>query len=187
MTTIIGLPSPEDSDVDAPVVSEVEFEGFAGDMDLTGLPVLSTLALAQERIEHYCRVAFTPRRAEETLTADNGYALTTWPRVIEVETVDEEETGTGPFADGRVPLTDGEHAVVYVHGYPEPPLAIKRAVCLLARHYLIEDPTDIDYRATHKTTEMASWSLITPGVRGAIFPIPEVNEIVSTYRYIAIT
>jgi hypothetical protein len=171
---------------DDPIVSVAEFEDFAGDMDLDGLPVESTLALSQERIEHYCRVAFTPRQVEETLTADNGSALTTWPRVIEVETVDGEASGIGPFADGVIPLAAGEHTVVYSHGYPEPPLAIKRAVCLLTRHYLIEDPTDIDFRATHKTTEMASWSLITPGVRGAIFPIPEVNEIVSTYRYLAI-
>jgi hypothetical protein len=141
--------------------------------------------LAEARIEDACGVAFTPRTITETVTSNNGWALFSKPRVIELLTVDGEATNTGPYIDGRVPLASGEHEVSYTYGWEEPPLPIKRAVKLLARHILTVDPSDFDERATSKVTEMAAWSLVTPGVRGAIFPLPEVNQIVSDYSYAA--
>jgi hypothetical protein len=141
--------------------------------------------LAEARIEDACGVAFTPRSITETVNSNNGWALFSKPRVIELLTVDGEATNTGPYIDGRVPLASGERLVEYTYGWEEPPLPIKRAVKLLARHILTVDPSDFDERATSKVTEMAAWSLVTPGVRGAIFPLPEVNQIVSDYSYAA--
>lgn len=167
------------------IVEVAEFESFAP--DLAGdARIEDTLALAAERIEHYCNVKFTPQVYTETLTGVSGFAVTSWPKVISIDEIDGEASTLGPFDDGRFPLADGEHSVTYTHGYETSPLTIKRAVCLLTRHYLIEDPTDIDFRATSKTTELAAWSLVTPGMRGAIFPVPEVNEIVAAYRYVSL-
>jgi hypothetical protein len=140
--------------------------------------------LAEARIEDACGVSFTPKVATEEVESVNGWALFPHPRVIQVQEVDGETVNTGPYRTGRVPLNTGTHTVTYTHGWEEPPLPIKRAVKLLTRHMLSVDPTDFDERATSKTTELAAWSLVTPGFRGAIFPIPEVNQIVSDYAFV---
>lgn len=168
------------------LVTTAEVEDFIADvglLDLDAQKIQETRDVAIARIEDACGVAFVEREDVEIATGRDGYALLSRPRVIEVLKIDNVAIGEGPYPEGRIPLEDGDHSVLYRHGYEETPLPIKRAVLLLTRHYLTIDPTDIDERATSKTTEMASWSLVTPGVRGAIFPIPEINQIVSDYSY----
>lgn len=169
-----------------PLVTVEEVESFIADVGLLDLDsdrLEETRDVATVRIEDACHVAFTEREAVETVTGVDGFALLSRPRVIEVLKVDNVAVGEGPYPDGRIPLEDGAHSVLYRHGWEETPLPIKRAVLLLTRHYLTIDPTDFDERATSKSNEIASWSLVTPGVRGAIFPIPEINQIVSDYGY----
>ena len=169
-----------------PVVTVQEVEAFVSDVGLLDLDqdrIEDFRDVATARIEDACHVAFTEREAVETVTAENGFALLSRPRVIQVLKVDNVADGGGPYPTGRIALDDGEHSVLYRHGWEETPLPIKRAVLLLTRHYLTIDPTDFDERATSKSNEIASWSLVTPGVRGAIFPLPEVNQIVSDYAY----
>lgn len=169
-----------------PLVTVEEIEAFISDVGLDDFdesPLESTRDVATARLEDACGVAFTERETTEQATGRDGFALLTWPRVTQVVSVDDEAVGTGPFPTGRIPLDDGDHSVVYRHGWTETPLPIKRAVLILTRHYLLVDPTDFDERATSKSNEVASWTLVTPGVRGAIFPIPEVNQIVSDYAY----
>ena len=169
-----------------PLVTVGEVEAFVADVGLLDLDsdlIEDTRDVAAARIEDACHVAFTEREAVEIATGVDGFALLSRPRVIEVLKVDNVAVGDGPYPDGRIPLEVGDHSVLYRHGWEETPLPIKRAVLLLTRHYLTIDPTDFDERATSKSNEIASWSLVTPGVRGAIFPIPEVNQIVSDYSY----
>ena len=181
-------PSVPDSPFTAePLVTIEEVEAFISDVGLLDLDadrIKDFRDVAEVRIEDACGVAFTEREAVENATGVDGFALLSRPRVIEVDKVDNVAVGTGPYPDGRIPLEVGEHSVLYHHGWEETPLPIKRAVLLLTRHYLTIDPTDFDERATSKANEVASWSLVTPGVRGAIFPIPEVNQIVSDYSYV---
>lgn len=170
-----------------PIVSVSEVEDFISDIGLRDIDediIDQTREMALARLEDACGVAFVPQTRTEQVTGSNGFGLTEMPRVIEVVTVDGISDGSGPYPDGRIPLEEGTHTVVYEHGWEVPPLPIKRAVLLLIRHYLTIDPTDFDERATSKTTEMAAWSLVTPGVRGAIFPIPEINQIVHDYAYV---
>lgn len=165
-------------------VSEIEeFIADVGLLDLDADKIEDTRDMATARIEDACGVAFVEREAVEIATGRDGFALLSRPRVIEVLKIDNVSAVSGPYPEGRIPLEDGDHSVLYRHGHETTPLPIKRAVLLLTRHYLTTDPTDFDERATSKTTEMASWSLVTPGVRGAIFPIPELNQIVSDYSY----
>lgn len=169
-----------------PIVTLAEAHTFVDDyLDTTPSDEVlqDAVDLASERIEKACRVAFTPREVTATVESINGWALCDHPMVIRLLTVDGEEVDTGPYVSGNLPMAAGTREITYTHGYETPPLAIKRAVLLLTRHLLIEDPTDFDSRATHKVTEMASWSLVTPGVRGAMFPIPEVNQIVSDHAF----
>jgi hypothetical protein len=181
------IPSVPDDEWEAdPVVTVEEVEAFVSDvglLDLDADKIAETRDVATARIEDACGVAFVERETVEVATGRDGFALLTQPRVTEVVKVDNVAVDEGPYPEGRIPLEDGPHSVLYRHGWTETPLPIKRAVLLLTRHYLTVDPTDIDERATSKSTEMASWSLVTPGVRGAKFPIPEVNQIVSDYAY----
>lgn len=141
--------------------------------------------LATSRLEDECRCAFVPREKTETVEAYNGTAILSMPLVISIEQIDGVAATGGPYPDGLIPLTgDGNHTVKYTHGHEEVPVPIKRAVLLLIQDYLSIDPSDLDRRATSKVTEMASWALVTPGVRGAVFPIPEVNQIIKNYAFI---
>ena len=180
-------PSVPDAEfVPDPLVTVEDVEAFVADVGLLDLDtdkIEETRDVAVARIEDACGVAFVEREDVDIVTTRDGYALLSRPRVIEIVKVDNVAIGDGPYPDGRVPLDDGDHSVLYRHGWEVTPLPIRRAVLILTRHYLTTDPTDFDERATTKTTEMASWSLVTPGVRGAIFPIPEVNQIVSDYSY----
>lgn len=180
-------PSVPDAEfVPDPLVTVEEVEAFVSDVGLIDLDadkIEETRDVAIARIEDACGVAFVEREDVEIATGRDGYALLARPRVTEIVKVDNVAVGDGPYADGRIPLDDGDHSVLYRHGWIQTPLPIRRAVLILTRHYLTVDPTDFDERATSKTTEMASWNLVTPGVRGAIFPIPEVNQIVSDYSY----
>jgi len=169
-----------------PVVSVADVEEFIADiglLDLDSDKIQETRDVATARIEDACGVAFVERETVEIATGRDGFALLSKPRVIEVLKIDNVSAVSGPYPEGRIPLDDGDHSILYRHGWEVTPLPIKRAVLLMTRHYLTTDPTDFDERATSKSTEMASWSLVTPGVRGAIFPIPEVNQIVSDYSY----
>jgi hypothetical protein len=171
---------------EAAIVTVAEVEAFVADIGLTGLAstdITDARDLATARLEDACRCSFTPRETTETVEGVNGWALLGHPLVSEVLTIDGVAENTGPYPAGRIPLAGGEHEVTYRYGHETAPLPIKRAVLLLTRHMLTVDPTDFDERATSKTTEMAAWSLVTPGFRGAIFPIPEVNQIVSDYAF----
>lgn len=182
----ITISEPNESFEPEPLVTVEEVEAFISDIGLVDLDeavIENARDTATARLEDACGVAFTERERQELATGRNGFALLEMPRVIRVLEVDNEEIDEGPYPDGLVPLEDETHSVLYRHGWEVTPLPIKRAVLLLTRHYLTTDPTDFDERATSKTTEMAAWSLVTPGVRGAIFPIPEVNQIVSDYSY----
>lgn len=169
-----------------PLVTVEEIEAFVSDVGLDDIDesvLLSNRDVATARIEDACGVAFSERETVEIATGRDGYALLSQPRVIQVLKIDNVAAVSGPYPAGRIPLDDGEHSVLYRHGWTETPLPIKRAVLLMTRHYLLIDPTDFDERATSKSNDIASWTLVTPGVRGAIFAIPEVNQIVSDYAY----
>lgn len=169
-----------------PLVTVGEVEDFVSDVglhDLDSDKIEDLRDVASARIEDACHVAFSEREAVETVTGQDGFALLSHPRVLDVLKVDNVAVNEGPYPDGRIPLDDGDHSVLYRHGWEDTPLPIKRAVLILTRHYLLVDPTDFDERATSKSNEIASWTLVTPGVRGAIFPIPEVNQIVRDYAY----
>jgi hypothetical protein len=168
-----------------PIVTLEEVQDFLSqdvEVDAGDDAIGTAITIVTETLEDACRCAFTPRTKTQTVEATSGTAVLE-PMVIEVTQVDESPASLGPFASGVVPLVDGVHTVTYTHGHQLPPARIKRAALLLIRHLLSVDPSDFDARATHKVTEMASWSLITPGVRGAKTPLPEVNQIIADYSF----
>lgn len=90
-------------------------------------------------------------------------------------------TGSGIWRDTRWPAGAENVVVGYEYGEDQPPLRVKNAVLLLAKQWLIEGP--IDQRATSMTATEAGGTiqLLTPGVRGVVFGIPEVDATLEAY------
>ena len=72
--------------------------------------------------------------------------------------------------------------VAYEHGHDAPPLRAGPGVLALAKRLLVEGP--FDDRATSLTTNAGTFTYVTPGVRGAVFDIPELNALVEQYGHV---
>jgi hypothetical protein len=157
-------------------------------------------AIATREIEGACAVAFRPRYGKELLDGSGGQELLLrQPQLLRLlkvsidgEDLSEEELGeltldpasllvrTGGWPVGRANIE-----VAYVHGY-ESFSPAKLPVRDLAAYLLTESPTDWNERATSVSTEYGSYSLVTPGVRGASFPLPSVNAFVEDNRFVSV-
>jgi hypothetical protein len=70
--------------------------------------------------------------------------------------------------------------VTGVFGYQEVPGLVKQAVVEGVRHSLVE--SRIDARAQSITSEDGTAQLVTAGVRGALFSLPALNQVVQMYK-----
>lgn len=143
----------------------------------------AAVELATRTLVDACRCEFEPTITTEAVIATDGRALLRWPLVISVDEVDGDPATISATRSGEIEIETGSHTVKYTHGHAAVPPRIKRACLLLVRHLVKIDPTDWDSRSTFKSNELASWSLVTPGVRGAVTSIPEVNQTIADYRF----
>ena len=67
-----------------------------------------------------------------------------------------------------------------VFGYAQVPGLVRQAVAEGVRHALVE--SRIDARAQSITSEDGTAQLVTAGVRGALFSIPALNQVVQMYK-----
>lgn len=167
--------------------------------------------IATRAIESACGVAFRPRFGREILdgprpseplllrqprllrvlrilvdgealggTYDGSYEDGSYGDPIETDTLSIDPAGIvagGGWSEGRANVE-----VAYVHGYEDfPPAGLP--VRDLAAYLLTSLPSDLDERATSHVTELGTYSLVTPGVRGAVFPLPSVNAFVEEHRF----
>lgn len=147
---------------------------------------------AERRIEDACGVAFRPTYRRERLWGDGATGLLLAerrPSEILSAKIDggDELSADVTIEAGQIVYEGGWPAgsqvdVSYIHGFTTPPDPISRATVALARYLVLEDPSNVFDRATSYTTEEATYSLVTPGVRGAETPIPEVNAVIDAYR-----
>lgn len=159
----------------------------------TSAAIAAMRTRVEQSIEDSCGVAFVPRYMRERVDAVQGRALiVSQPRVTTVRSV---------LRDG-VALTAGELAtivpndagildypsrwlwanyydVAYEHGYARPPARITQAALTLARSWLVDGP--LDDRTTSFTTPDGTFALSTPGMRGSVFGIPEVDATIARY------
>lgn len=157
--------------------------------------VAAKIALAEETIERACDVAFIPREATAAVTSVDGSGLLSLPnnRVREVTDVASSTSGDLDASTARIVAggyleraTAGWPAgetitVTYTHGYDEPPLRILEAAKLYARTLILDGP--IDKRATQMpAADGGVINLLTPGLRGSITGIPEVDAAIAQYR-----
>lgn len=148
-------------------------------------------ALAEEIIEGLesedgCHQAFVPRA--ETFDLPGGHRMQV-PR-YRVRSIDAV-TIDGEAADPDILWLDGNNIfgapwrgpvnVTVTHGWDLPPARIKDAAITLAYHRLVKGP--IDDRAIGRLSPEGSLiNLSTPGMRGAVTGIPEVDAAISQYR-----
>jgi hypothetical protein len=152
--------------------------------------------IAEQVIEDECGVAFRPRYAREVLDGNGAKKLLlSHPKISALLSVELEEEAlevadlkaypSGGSVWREEGWTEGVQnvEVVYEHGFPYPPAQATRVCALLARHIASKRPSNLDDRATSISTEDAAYSLITPGVRGMVTAIPEVNAFISSWQF----
>lgn len=156
--------------------------------------------LAETALEDACGVAFVPRYRRDMIDHRPGSRLLLLkrPRPTAVRSITRDgiafsdaqlaniklrPTGSLYSMTGWPIAYRSYYEVAYEHGYPYPPPRVAQAARMLAKRWLIESP--YDDRATSMTTEDGTFSLVTPGMRGAMFDLPEVNVVVAEYSYIA--
>lgn len=151
--------------------------------------------IASREIESACGVAFRPRYAKEVMNGSGSSRLLLPSRdllrVISAE-VDDQALSEAELADlgidplgivtreGVWPAGRGNVVISYAYGHQQFAPA-QEPVRDYAAYLLAERPMDWNERATGITTEMGSYALVTPGVRGARFPLPAVNAFVDQY------
>lgn len=151
--------------------------------------------IALREIERACGVAFRPRYAKELLDGTGSKRLLLPRREVtevlavevggtalsteEVEALTLEPIGVVIRAAGW-PSGKSNVSITYVHGYDYFPPA-ETPVRDYAAYLLADRPSDYSERATQVSTDVATYSLVTPGMRGAQFPLPTVNAFVEQY------
>lgn len=114
------------------------------------------------------------------VTTSDLLTTTTWSATDVNAIVLDEQAGvlirqlyTWPKGRRNITLTG-------VFGYAEVPGLVKQAVVEGVRHSLVE--SRIDARAQSITNEDGTAQLVTAGVRGALFSLPALNQVVQMYK-----
>ena len=154
--------------------------------------------VATRAIEDACGFALRPRYAKEVLDGSGTKGLLlSHPHVLRVLSasiggVSQDTSGYTLREAGGVVRSatdwaagDANVEIVYAHGRTSFPPAVL-PVADLTRHFLLEDPSLCDQRATSITTEDGTYSLVTAGMRGSLFPLPSVNAFVQQYGMVAV-
>lgn len=168
--------------------------------DYTVLQKEQARTVATDAFEQACGVAFTPRYRREKLRGTDDYVLgLPTPRVLSVRAVSIDGTAltADELADIDVDLLAGEISreagwskgswgqrnitVTWEHGYEVPPADVSRAVALIASAILADGPWDD--RGYGVTEGGGVVRLLTAGVSGAAFSIPEVQAALARYRF----
>lgn len=150
------------------------------------------IASAEETIERECDVAFIPREVtRELFGVTPGLLGLRHNRVREVLAVSGSSSGDLDLTGTRITAGYLEHPrgwpsgetiiATYTHGWDAPPLRILNAAKLYARSLILNGP--IDTRATQlETAGGGVINLLTPGLRGSVTGIPEVDAAIAQYR-----
>lgn len=153
--------------------------------------IVDMRTLVEQALEDACGVAFVPRYTRETVDGTGDRFLGLEPVVTRMRslTINGVEVTAGDIAarpTGVVYHTSGTFGygygnviVGYEHGYAEPPGPVRQAALLLAKTWLVQGP--IDQRTTAMSTEDGTFTLATPGLRGSLFGVPQVDATVNRY------
>lgn len=157
--------------------------------------IIDARTLVETALEDACGVAFVPRYRRETVNGDGWRHLTlSMPRVSAVRSVSkdgvaftsDELSAVVPSGTGTIYTANGftrgfgNYAIAYEHGWSAPPPRISQAALRWARH-ILAGTSQIDERYTSVSNEVGTFSLATPGLRGSITGLPEVDATINEY------
>lgn len=162
--------------------------------------ILDTRDGVIDALEDACKTAFVRRTRTETfadghrmtmIALERGGGLNRHPApVVTAMTVDGEVADlTSGLNIGRGGLMfrtwydfGYSCSITYTHGYAVCPGRVRRGVRMLVVDWLAQDKgSALPDRATSMSNGDTTYSLVTAGVRGAIFDLPEANAIVRQY------
>lgn len=179
--------------VDDPYFTAAELGARDGALEAKAVGELEELrVLAEDSIEHAARVAFVPR-VHTAVFSGRGvfelYAAHHRVRRIVTALVDGAVLDIAQarvvgdlrlWRPGGWPAGRANLLVTYEHGHDVPPPRIKQAALTLAKVWGLRGP--VDARATQiETGDGSTINLATPGILGAQFGIPEVDQAVRAY------
>ncbi len=157
--------------------------------------VIDARTFVETELENTCGVAFVPRYGRKILSGEGGPTVMLPPRVTAVRSVKVDGVAmAGPdLATIRV-LPTGEaylpsrwikgfanYDIVYEHGLPNGPEIVGASQVALTwvKNHLVKGP--IDDRTTAFSTEDGTFSMSTPGVRGAVTGLPYVDSFIQRH------
>ena len=162
--------------------------------------IFAVRAEVEAEFEEVTGQAWVPRLGVVDVVANGGCVLTV-PHValravraitsIDAAGVETVEDTVGVAADWWGVLRRptgwgyGRYRVVYEHGGDRPPPDLKAAAVTRLRHRLNMARSGIPDRATSMSTEQGqTFSLATPGLRGFVTGIPDVDVVLERYRFV---
>lgn len=157
--------------------------------------IIAMRTLVEQSLEDVCGVAFVPRYSMASINGPGDTAVSL-PRTLihrirsaaiagtPVDTSTLTVAATDVYRTAGWPRGTQNITIGYEHGYATPPARVAHAALRLAKRWLIEGP--VDDRATTMSNDAGTFSLVTPGMRGAMFDIPEVNAVTQQYSLTAL-
>lgn len=196
IVNLTGAPADVTNDAIATLAELRALEPLDDDTKYPDELVLATRDAVIDALEDACRTSFVRRPYTETFDDPVPMAMLNLERrrnpVVTALTVNAVELTAGEVtglraARGLVSRPYGGFGntavITYEQGYNTPPGRVRRAVRLLTRDWLAEEVSDtIPARATSWSAGENTYRLVTAGVAGAIFDLPEANAVVKQYR-----
>jgi len=161
-----------------------------------------TITELEDQLEQACGVSFVPVERVKVMHDGNGTAelFTRHARPQSISAISfVNQAGTTDLAQSDLDVLriDEEGGVIIgsnyqwttgrrninitgVFGYDNVPGLVRQAVAEGVRHVLVE--SRIDARAQSITNEDGTAQLVTAGVRGALFNLPALNQVVTMYK-----
>jgi hypothetical protein len=169
-------------------------------LDATGTyttaKLLEARTMVETALEDACGVAFVPRYARGLFSGSGRSTLLLPPRTRTVRSVGLDGAAVAQTGlDTMLVLPTGElyypswwgqgfanYEIAYEHGYDYPPPRVSQAALLWCKNFLVKGP--IDDRTTSVVSEDGTFALSTPGMRGAMVGIPEVDAVIQQYSMV---
>jgi hypothetical protein len=162
----------------------------------TSAMVLEARTMVESALEDACGVAFVPRYDRRVFSGSGRTTMLLPPRTRAIRLVSDDGTdiGISGLASMRFLPTGelyypsvwswgyGNLEIAFEHGYDYPPPRVSQAALLWCKNFLVKGP--VDDRMTSIVSEDGTFALSTPGMRGAMVGIPEVDAVIQQYSMV---
>lgn len=179
-----------------PIADLRRLKPFEDQVKYTDADLAVARDLATYALEDACNTAFVRRRRRQSIDDHIPRSAVVLERTRDVElatvsvdggaleatAVSDLVVGKGGFINRRGGGFGRKAVFEYEYGWMAPPSPVVRAAKILAKSWLIsERDSAIPSRATSMQTGDVTYQLVTAGMRGLIFDLPDVNAVVQTY------